>query len=396
MAVKEEQPPGNGKEKGPKWSLHYIRNKSTGEITSVRVVAAKVRGLQIRATFNLRKYGGLEKAEKAAKKWATEKAKAVEQGKHVIRDVPDRLIEEIIECLELLEPYGKRIPDIIREYISRPELQVTPWKVAEAAAAFIASRKISGKRSEYIRSLEDIFNLFGREFGEKLLDEIATEEIEHWLSTRGKKGPLSPVTYRNYRRDLRMLWRFALKRHRCSLDPVTPIAVPSSEEEPVKILKADDVKKLLEHTPQAQQIYPAVMAFAGVRPFEILELSKNSIDECYKYLSISGLHAKSRKRRLVTVSANLAEWVRRGEGLGQIRSYWTLHAMLKKAATDAGIALTQDVLRHSFASHHLAFHRNAALTAHELGHHNQQMLFEHYRELVTHEEATAYFGILPP
>ena len=69
--------------------------------------------------------------------------------------------------------------------------------------------------------------------------------------------------------------------------------------------------------------------------------------------------------------------------------------MLGSAAQTANVSLTQDILRHSFASHHLALHRNAALTASELGHHNQQMLFEHYREVVSSDQANAYFGIIP-
>lgn len=376
-------------------SIHYIRNRD-GQVTSVRAVAAKVSGIQIRSTFSVKKHGSVQQAEKAASRWAKAKGAQVERNRANILDVPDYLLSEIIECRDLLKPYNKAIIEVVREYVARPEHRTIPWTFREAADIFLESRRIAGKRKEYLRSLEDIFNLASKTFGLDLLDEIRTEDIERWLGTRGRDGPLSPVTFRNYRRDLRMLWRFARARHRCAHDPVTPITVPSISAEPVKILKAEELKKLLDHMPGNRRVYAAVMAFAGVRPFEVIEIDKNSIDQCYNYLSISGLHAKSRKRRLVTITANLAEWLRREEGLGQIRSYWTLHHMLKNSAIDAGITLAQDVLRHSFASHHLALNRNAALTAHEMGHHNTQMLYEHYRELVTQQEAAAYFGILPP
>ncbi len=61
----------------------------------------------------------------------------------------------------------------------------------------------------------------------------------------------------------------------------------------------------------------------------------------------------------------------------------------------AGVSWGHDILRHSFASYHLAAHRNAALTAHELGHANSQMLFAHYRELVTREAGLAWWEIRP-
>lgn len=377
-------------------SIHYIKN-SNGAITSVRAVAAKVDGKQIRQSFSVKKLGGIKNAEKAAEKWATEKASQVERGKHVILDVPNRLMEEILECLELLQPYGKRLPDVVREYVSRPELQIQPWTVSEAGTAFIASRRVSGKREYYLRGLERVFKLFGKEFGARLLDDISTEELEKWLEERKRpKKSLSPVTFGYYRRYLRLLWNFARARHRCSHDPVKPIVIPTIQKDAVKILTIDQTKALLFSASEPARTYLAVQAFTGVRPFEVLELGKNSIDDCYNFLSIKGLHAKSRKRRLVTVPKNLAAWLRKANSLGQVTNYWKLRTLMKNASLSANVRLTQDVLRHSYASYHLALHQNAAMTANEMGHHNQRMLFEHYRELVTPDQGQAYFGINPP
>jgi integrase len=372
-------------------SIHHIRNR-LGLVTSVRAVAAKVNGSQIRASFSVKSHGNLALAEKAAKKWAKEKAKQVDRDRHAILAVPDALLAEVIECLEMLEPHGKSILEVVREYVARPERRTAPWTFREAADAFIASRRLKGARREYLRGLEDTYNLAANTFGLRLLDEITTESVELWLTARGRGKPLSPVTYRNYRRDLRMVWRFALDRHRASHDPITPIPAPTLTREAVRILKAEELEKLLANASPVAQTYIAILAFAGVRPFEVLELSNISIDG-HRHIRIEGLHAKSRKRRLIEIPNNLVVWLRRGEGyLGQVNDYWTLRRMLKLAGIPSG----QDILRHSFASHHLALHRNAALTAHEMGHHNQQMLFEHYRELVTQEEARAYFGIVPP
>ena len=53
-----------------------------------------------------------------------------------------------------------------------------------------------------------------------------------------------------------------------------------------------------------------------------------------------------------------------------------------------------NVTRHSFVSYHLAAGENAGKTALEAGH-SEQMLFAHYRELVTPEEAKAFWAIVP-
>jgi integrase len=54
-----------------------------------------------------------------------------------------------------------------------------------------------------------------------------------------------------------------------------------------------------------------------------------------------------------------------------------------------------NALRHSFGSYHLARFENAARTALEMGHQDQNILFAHYRELVSPEAAKQYWSIMP-
>jgi integrase len=55
-----------------------------------------------------------------------------------------------------------------------------------------------------------------------------------------------------------------------------------------------------------------------------------------------------------------------------------------------------NALRHSFASYHLAHHKNAASTAAELGHTSPVMLYRHYREVVLPDAAAAWWQVVPP
>ena len=61
----------------------------------------------------------------------------------------------------------------------------------------------------------------------------------------------------------------------------------------------------------------------------------------------------------------------------------------------AQLARMHNVLRHSFASYHVALEGDAARTALLLTHRNQSMLWQHYRGRATKAEAKAYFGIVP-
>ena len=55
----------------------------------------------------------------------------------------------------------------------------------------------------------------------------------------------------------------------------------------------------------------------------------------------------------------------------------------------------QDIMRHTYASYHLAYHCSSDRTAHELGNRDTTMLYRHYRELVTEEDAQKFWSIKP-
>ena len=52
-------------------------------------------------------------------------------------------------------------------------------------------------------------------------------------------------------------------------------------------------------------------------------------------------------------------------------------------------------MRHSFASNHLTHYGDQNRTALELGHRDTDLLYKHYRALVTKEDAEKYWDIKP-
>jgi integrase len=65
----------------------------------------------------------------------------------------------------------------------------------------------------------------------------------------------------------------------------------------------------------------------------------------------------------------------------------------RKAAGFFRLAI--NALRHSFTSYALSHCKDAATLALELGHADQDLIFRHYRELVTPEAAAKYWDIRP-
>jgi integrase len=143
----------------------------------------------------------------------------------------------------------------------------------------------------------------------------------------------------------------------------------------------------------------AIGAFAGLRTSEVLRLVWADIDLVRNFIHVAAAKAKSARRRLVPISPNLVQWLAPyAKSVGRLyhgpqQSY---HLRSAAAASAAGLARwPKNGLRHSFASYHLALHQNAAETSLHLGHASPAMLFEHYRELVTKEEALRYWSIRP-
>jgi len=137
--------------------------------------------------------------------------------------------------------------------------------------------------------------------------------------------------------------------------------------------------------------------FAGVRPDESARMEWEMIDFDRKHIDLPASITKDGQRRIVDMSDNLIEWLFLGRRpSGKIlpedfrRKGWALcREMSWKEWPD-------DVLRHSYGSYHLAKHRNAALTAEQMGHKNVRMLYAHYREVVKETSDVEEYWKLTP
>ena len=116
------------------------------------------------------------------------------------------------------------------------------------------------------------------------------------------------------------------------------------------------------------------------------------------HIVVTAQKSKTARRRLVEIAPNLAEWL--SPFTGRNGKVWSdplhqYHRATAELCRQTGVKWQDNGLRHSFASYHLAKHQNAPALSLALGHTSPQMLFDHYRELVTPEEAERYWSIRP-
>ena len=82
------------------------------------------------------------------------------------------------------------------------------------------------------------------------------------------------------------------------------------------------------------------------------------------FIEITADKAKTRQRRLITISDNLQQWLNLGGELPVTNK----RKRIAKLISYIGLNWKPDIMRHSFASYHLALHMSQDKTAFELGH----------------------------
>ena len=116
------------------------------------------------------------------------------------------------------------------------------------------------------------------------------------------------------------------------------------------------------------------------------------------HIEITAGNAKTASRRIVPILPNLAEWLKphaRKTGLlFPPQNNTAFNNKQHETADAAKVKWKANALRHSFISYRVADIQNVAQVALEAGN-SLAMIFGHYRELVTAEDAKLWFTITP-
>ena len=307
------------------------------------------------------------------------------------RELNESLVAEGIGSFTLV--------DAVEHYAAYLKSLKRSTSVQRAAEELIEIREAEGKSPVHIADLKHRLLRFARANQGRLAASITTGEVASWLLGL-KCGPQSRV---NYRRAIHNLFAFCVGRGYAASNPVAGAVRIKVPAKPIGILKVTEARNLLlacTSSGSGLAILPAVALglFAGLRREEIARLDWREVDFERLHIEVAAFKTKSAQRRLVTISPNLAEWLKPYRQLaGPVRpALITYRRSFAEATATAGIAhWPHNALRHSFASYHLALHKDAAKTALELGHTESATLFRHYRELVHSTEADAFWAIFP-
>ena len=262
-----------------------------------------------------------------------------------------------------------------------------------------------------LRDYKNTLKWFVEAHAGKCVHEIKTTDVQAYLDKQG----VGPKRHNNLRGDLNAF--FAYCAHPLRLwtreNPVKPIQkfkLARGVPEILTVQKAADLMAFLETFdggPQRNQVpgflcpYFALALFAGLRPSleggEIKRLARDPkvaerINLDLGVIKITPQISKVRCVRDVTVQSNLAAWLRKYP----IDQYPIIPSNVRRMVKSVRrkFKLSQDVLRHSFISMHVAKFKSLGTAALEAGN-SESMVRRHYLAMASAADAEKFWSILP-
>jgi hypothetical protein len=364
-------------------------------------VAYHMNGRRVRRNF-----GSLEKAKAEAQLMA----RKIQEGKSSSNDLTsaqrenhlaaERLmapfemplvaaVEEYARCRELLGDVP--LMSAIQEFVRRNRGVQLGVKVPDLIDEFVKAKAEDNLSRIYRFQLSGSVKRFAAAFPGEILT-LKSGDIDRWLRSLNH----TPVTRNSLHRCIKVFFSFAKSRGYLPQSEATAAElVPFAKEGETKteIFQPAEMIKLLAAASSEELALLAIGGFAGLRMAEIKRLDWQAVDLDRRIIMLRADQAKTASRRIVPISDNLAAWIeplpREGKVVGKVAPDLT------KLAEKLGMEWPRNALRHSYISYRLAIVKDAAKVALEAGN-SPDIIFKHYRELVTEQDAKAWFAINPP
>ena len=309
--------------------------------------------------------------------------------------MPEGLRLEAVTCSERLEAVGATLTQATEHFLLHHR-QPSDQPLFKDIAAEVLQKKIrANRKTSYTDGLGWTYGVFNSAFGDRKISEITADEIEDWVWDM----EYAPATIRGYLRDVGQVFRYAVKREYRKDNPCALIERPEDDDKPTAIFAVEQVANILyqavKHADLDLLVAFAIAFFAGLRSCEIAALDWCEIHLERGFIEVTKRKSKTRQRRIVTIQPNLRAFLEPHRRLGGPvvpSNWWNRRREFRHRIYMAD--WPRNVARHSFVSHHYQCFGNENLTAAEAGH-SAQVLQQHYRELVSPDDARAYWNIFP-
>lgn len=269
------------------------------------------------------------------------------------------------------------------------------WNVA--LQSYLADCVQRGARQSTVAGYSFLILKFQKKTGVHNICEATESIVDNFLKTI--KSPA------HYLRALRPFFNFCVEKKWISKNVFANAKLPRilREKAAPSIITPDECQRLLNAVPDTWKPTFALMAFAGLRPGEVISPAREpvlkiaDIDFLKKRIVVPATVSKTRMARVLTgLPDNIWPWLEHLKNRAKDNNVAPeSYGVFRRIKDNSGITLDKDVLRHSFASY--GYHFLGAEHAVEiLGHIGGFGVFaKHYKGLTTKADAKAYFSIFP-
>ena len=347
----------------------------------------------------------------SAKKEAQLVAQRIQGGRQEMNDLRPHDREAYRTVVDLLMPSGVPLVTAVQEYVRANELlnglplltavdefsrkargMKLGVKVKDVVEELLVAKKQDGLSHRYQLQLQSNLRRFAADF-DVPISHIRRDQIDDWLRKRGvairsRNGLLATI---------RVLFSFAKKRAYLPVGDVTEAEALDkirAADVDTEIFTPEQFAKILHAAPPNLIPILAIGGFAGMRKAEMDRLDWNAVDLERKMIEVRAGQAKTASRRIIPISDNLIAWLKPLMREGKIVKDNDFHRQITALAETLKIGWPRNVLRHSFISYRIAIVQSADQVALEAGN-SPSIIFKHYRELTTEEQAGKWFSIMP-
>jgi integrase len=335
--------------------------------------------------------GNLSAGKAEAAEFSTNDREELLAARRICGDVP--LLSALDEYMAARSLVDGSLLSAAKLWAQSQNRGVSPKHVRDVVAEYLQVKEAAGKhvgqnhRSEFRNIITD--------FGDRLIHEITTQEINRWLQKRS-----NPWTMLTYRKRIIAIFRWAQGYGYVSKAGKTAAEYsesPSTPVAPIGIMTPDALESLFRVTVEkSPRDVPALVlsAMCGMRRKEVHHQLWEDINIERGFLSVSAAKKGTFSYRMIPLCEAACKWL-----AGYIRTHGLVCEGLsvdrvRKCGREAGLCLPENAFRHSFVSYRVAVTQDRGKVALEAGH-SEKTLIKHYKENVTVDDAEAWFGIFP-
>jgi site-specific recombinase XerD len=319
-------------------------------------------------------------------------------------DSAARLVAELLDRLN-----GISLQRAVDFFISHGRHIAPNATTAEVYSSYLEHLERRGAGNHHFRDVRKFIGAFVEEFPGQI-SSIKTHMVDAWLTALGGRAR----NKNNARGKLISFFNFAVeKSYLIDEDPhaakaataftdprpiITTEAEAIANAQPKEIYLPEEMAKLLNIAQPEVRITLELKAFSGIRTEELVRLWWVLINEEAGYINIPAAVAKL-KQRAVPICENLKRRLAAyptDDKRERVSKQWStansLYHAWKRTADRAGLPYRNNAFRRSYISYRLAETKDINLVAHESGN-SAEMIRKYYMDLVTPEQAKAWFSL---